>query len=120
MDVRSVLNMLALLTRCGCQCYSRLFRAIKKHDVRGIPDGDILISKFQFASVAIDSEDRYSVCPLISAVEKLTSRIKAKASRIISTCPFLSHEGEFAGWSNSKNSNAIVETISRVDKLSVI
>ena len=78
-----------------------------------------MAGKGQFAGFAIDPEGRDIICALVAYVKELARRIEVEASRIISASPFLCHEGEFAVFADGKYPDAIVQTVSGVNKAAI-
>ncbi len=67
----------------------------------------------------VDPEDRDVIGSLIAAVEKISRRIKGKAPWIIAPRPFLSLVGQLPVLIYGKNRDAVMKTVSRIDKSTV-
>ena len=69
--------------------------------------------------VAVDAEDGHVVCSLVAAVEVVAGWIEVETSRVVAARPFFSDMGELAGIADFEDADAVVQTVARVDELSV-
>ena len=94
----SMRDLAFALTFPGLRCASsttslpsRQFGQIEKNDVRRISDGNIFASEFQMPALLIHFEYRNVVCSLISAIQEISSGIKAETTWIVASSPLISH-----------------------------
>lgn len=78
-----------------------------------------MAGKIQATALSIDSKHGDIVGPLVAAVQKFTGRIKIEAARIVASSPFIAHMRELTVRPDRKDSDAVVQAIARIDKLTV-
>src|SRR5437773_9938225 len=104
---------------CSQSCYLSPPRQIEEDNDRRITDRGIMAGEDQAACFAVHAEDGDVVAALIARVKELAGGIEIEAARIVPTCPFLSDEGQFTGFADGKDPNAVVQTVARIDKAAI-
>ena len=92
---------------------------VEKDNVGWISDRRMVARKRQTATLAVDPKNCKVVSALIAAVKKLTARIESKTARIIASRPFICDEAQLSVLSHRENPNAVVQTVSGVNKATV-
>ena len=72
--------------------------------------------EIQAARFAIHAEDGDVVAPLIAGVKELAGGIEIEAARVVPARPFISDEGQFSGFANREDPNAVVRAVARIDE----
>lgn len=78
-----------------------------------------MASELEATGRAIHTEDGDVVSTLIATIEELAGGVKVEAARVVSMCPFFPDKCQCTVWSNRKDPNAVVQSIARIDKLSI-
>ena len=71
------------------------------------------------ASLPIDFEHSNMVGSLIAGIKELASRVEAEAAWVIPSCPFFSKELQLAGCTDQEDPDAVVQSVPRINKLSI-
>jgi hypothetical protein len=90
-----------------------------KDDNGRIANRRIIAREDQFAGRLVHLKDCDVVSSLITAVQEVSGRIKVKAARIIATCPFVGDVRQRTILTNGENTDAVMQTISSIDKLAI-
>lgn len=93
---------------------------IKKDDVRRVANWSVETGEVQAAGLTVHFKDGDVVSSLISAVKKSTGGVEAEAARIVTSRPFFADKREIAIRPNRKDSDAVMESVARIDEFSVI
>ena len=101
------------------QCHSTHLCNVEEDNDRRIADGSIVPRKVESTGFAINTKDRDVVSALIATIQKLASGVKVEATRVVSTCPFFPNKCQSAVRSHGKNPDAVMQSIPRIDKLSI-
>src|SRR6185503_12745484 len=89
---------------------------VEEHDVRWIADRRVMSREGQLPCFGIHAEHGDVVAPLVAGIEELASGIETKAARIISTGPFLPHEGQLTAPANGEYPDAVMQTVAGIDE----
>ncbi len=94
-------------------CSGRLGE-IEEDDDRGIADGCVVAGEAKATGFAVHAKDRDVVSPLIAGIQELAAGIKIEAARLVSACPCLADERQFAIFTDRENSDAVMQPIAGI------
>lgn len=92
---------------------------IEEDDDRRIADWGVMARELESAGLAIRFKDGDVVSTLIATIQELACRVEVEAARIIPSCPFFPQEREVTVWTNGKNPDAVVQSVARINKLTI-
>ena len=92
---------------------------IEEDDDRRIANRGVMAGECEAAGLTIDLEDGNVVAALIATIEELASGVEVEAARVIPSCPFFPQEREDAIWPSGKYPDAVMQSVTRIDKLSI-
>ena len=88
--------------------------------LEGVANRSVVIGEAKATSIAIGLENCDVVSPLIATKKKSSRRVEAETAWIVSSCPFIGDERQIAVRTNRENSDAIVQSVACIDKISVV
>src|SRR5256885_1810848 len=75
-----------------------------------------MTGKVQSACVAIHTEHRDVVAPLVAGIKELAGGVEIEAAGIVSMGPFLADEGQLPGRTDRKYPNAVMQAVAGIDE----
>src|SRR5256885_16632315 len=90
-----------------------------EHDARRIADRGGMAGKQEAAGFVVYAKHRHVVGSLVATIKKLAGRIEIKATRIVSTRPFLADKGQLPILADREYPNAIVQAVAGIDNAAI-
>ena len=102
------------------QVTSSVSGCVHKQNHRGIAHWNILSGELQQSGHPVHLENGDMISPLVAAIKIVAGRIKTETARIIPSGPLVRDLSDGAIIANGKNPNAVMQSVARVNVLSVI
>ena len=98
----------------------RFLGEVQEDNLGWVADWNIMSCKHEHASLLIDPKGRKVISSLVARIEKVTRGCEVEAAWVVASRPFVRKECQFPRCGDPKDADAVVQSISDIDKTTVL